>query len=76
MEDKKVIFSETAKVFREERTLHYYKGKDGIRGFGFANKFNIVMQADRIYSEKATEELRKLLDETTQKAKEIIAANY
>lgn len=23
MEDKKVIFSETAKVFREERTLHY-----------------------------------------------------
>ncbi len=68
-------FSETAKVFREERTLHYKK-KDGLRRFGFANKFNIVMQADRIHSEKATEELRKLLDETTQKAKEIIAADY
>ena len=75
MEDKKVIFSETAKVFREERTLHY-KEKDGLRGFEFANKFNIVMQADRIHSEKATEELGKLLDETTQKAKEIIAADY
>ena len=75
MEDKKVIFSETAKVFREERTLHY-KEKDELRGFVFANKFNIVMQADRIHSEKATEELRKLLDETTQKAKEIIAADY
>lgn len=45
MEDKKVIFSETAKVFREERTLHY-KEKDGLRGFGFANKSKEIIAAD------------------------------
>lgn len=66
MEDKKVIFSETAKVFREERTLHY-KEKDGLRGFGFANKFNIVMQADRIHGEKMTEERKAYLDKILEK---------
>lgn len=73
-EEKKIVFSEPRKVFREERTF-LYKEEDGRRGFAFANNFSIEMQANGIRSEKTAEALRKLLDTTAQEAKKIIAAD-
>ena len=73
-EEKKIVFSEPRKVFREEKTF-LYKEEDGRQGFAFANNFNIEMQANGIRSEKTAKALRKLLDTTAQEAKKIIAAD-
>lgn len=73
-EEKKIVFSEPRKVFREEKTF-LYKEEDGRQGFAFANNFSIEMQANGIRSEKTAKALRKLLDTTAQEAKKIIAAD-
>ena len=73
-EEKKIVFSEPRKVFREEKTF-LYKEEDGRQGFAFANNFSIEMQANGIRSEKTAKALRKILDTTAQEAKKIIAAD-
>lgn len=73
MEDKKVIFSETAKVFREERTLHYKEKKRRRKKEKILNELYIKAQEKQTL-EHTIENLESwnFDGEKQEKAKEVV----